>query len=112
MHAQVGTGDRSEKIKTYNYKDSRVSDHRLKLNFDLTSVMEGDLEDSLQVRYYIAVQVCMHHVMHALGVMSSGLITGVAASMLHWGSTCVRRALAQRPCLLYACLVAFYHRKR
>ncbi|GFR47817.1 hypothetical protein Agub_g9594 [Astrephomene gubernaculifera] len=45
---QVGTGDRSEKIKTYNYKDSRVSDHRIKQNFDLNSIMEGDLEDSLQ----------------------------------------------------------------
>jgi peptide chain release factor 1 len=46
---QVGTGDRSEKIKTYNYKDSRVSDHRIKMNFDLNSIMEGDLEDTLQV---------------------------------------------------------------
>ncbi|EFJ46039.1 hypothetical protein VOLCADRAFT_105686 [Volvox carteri f. nagariensis] len=46
--SQVGTGDRSEKIKTYNYKDSRVSDHRIKQNFDLNSVLEGDLEDSLQ----------------------------------------------------------------
>ncbi|GLC44502.1 hypothetical protein PLESTB_000066400 [Pleodorina starrii] len=46
--SQVGTGDRSEKIKTYNYKDSRVSDHRIKQNFDLNGVLEGDLEDSLQ----------------------------------------------------------------
>ncbi|KAG2494981.1 hypothetical protein HYH03_006914 [Edaphochlamys debaryana] len=46
--SQVGTGDRSEKIKTYNYKDSRVSDHRIKQNFDLPSIMEGDLEDTLQ----------------------------------------------------------------
>lgn len=46
--SQVGTGDRSEKIKTYNYKDSRVSDHRIKVNFDLNSLLEGDLEDSLQ----------------------------------------------------------------
>ncbi|KXZ55752.1 hypothetical protein GPECTOR_2g1302 [Gonium pectorale] len=46
--SQVGTGDRSEKIKTYNYKDSRVSDHRIKQNFDLNTLMEGGLEDSLQ----------------------------------------------------------------
>ncbi|GIL86243.1 hypothetical protein Vretifemale_14623 [Volvox reticuliferus] len=46
--SQVGTGDRSEKIKTYNYKDSRVSDHRIKQNFDLSGVLEGNLEDSLQ----------------------------------------------------------------
>lgn len=44
----MGTGDRSEKIKTYNYKDSRVSDHRIKMNFDLNSIIEGDLEDTLQ----------------------------------------------------------------
>lgn len=35
--SQVGTGDRSEKIRTYNYKDSRVSDHRIGQNFDLFS---------------------------------------------------------------------------
>jgi peptide chain release factor 1 len=37
----VGTGDRSEKIKTYNYKDARCSDHRLKQNYDLNKVGEG-----------------------------------------------------------------------
>ena len=46
-NAQVGSGDRSEKIKTYNYKDSRVSDHRLKMNFDLNSVMEGGIEECI-----------------------------------------------------------------
>lgn len=46
--SQVGTGSRSEKIKTYNYKDSRMSDHRTKMNFDLNKVLEGGLEDSIQ----------------------------------------------------------------
>ena len=45
---QVGTGDRSEKIKTYNYKDNRVTDHRLNQNFALTPVLEGELEDVIQ----------------------------------------------------------------
>ena len=45
---QVGTGSRSEKIKTYNFKDSRVSDHRTKVNYDLNCVLEGDLEASIQ----------------------------------------------------------------
>ena len=45
---QVGTGSRSEKIKTYNFKDSRVSDHRTKVNYDLSRVLEGDLEASIQ----------------------------------------------------------------
>jgi hypothetical protein len=45
---QVGTGSRSEKIKTYNFKDSRVSDHRCKNNYDLNKVMEGELEPTIQ----------------------------------------------------------------
>ncbi|MFM7544900.1 MAG: peptide chain release factor 1 [Synechococcales cyanobacterium] len=45
---QVGTGSRSEKIRTYNYKDNRVTDHRLGQNFTLTSVLEGDLEVIVQ----------------------------------------------------------------
>ncbi|MEB3159380.1 MAG: peptide chain release factor 1 [Synechococcus sp.] len=43
--AQVGTGDRSEKIRTYNAKDNRVTDHRLGRNFSLDPVLEGQLED-------------------------------------------------------------------
>lgn len=46
--SQVGTGSRSEKIRTYNYKDNRVTDHRLGQNFTLTSVLEGDLENVIQ----------------------------------------------------------------
>ncbi len=42
--AQVGTGDRSEKIRTYNYKDNRVTDHRLGRNFSLEPVLNGELE--------------------------------------------------------------------
>jgi peptide chain release factor 1 len=46
--SQVGTGARSEKIRTYNYKDNRVTDHRLNQNFTLTPVLEGDIEDLIQ----------------------------------------------------------------
>ena len=42
---QVGTGSRSEKIRTYNYKDNRATDHRLGRNFSLEPVLEGQLED-------------------------------------------------------------------
>jgi len=45
---QVGTGSRSEKIRTYNYKDNRVTDHRLNQNFSLNSFLEGDIEDAIQ----------------------------------------------------------------
>ena len=43
--AQVGSGDRSEKIRTYNYKDNRVTDHRLGRNFALEPVLDGQLQD-------------------------------------------------------------------
>lgn len=42
--SQVGTGDRSERIRTYNYPQDRVTDHRIGQNFSLTPVMEGDLD--------------------------------------------------------------------
>jgi peptide chain release factor 1 len=43
--AQVGTGDRAEKIRTYNFPERRVTDHRVKLTVhDLDSVLEGGLE--------------------------------------------------------------------
>ncbi len=46
--SQVGTGSRSEKIRTFNYKDNRVTDHRLGENFSLNPVLEGDLESIIQ----------------------------------------------------------------
>ncbi|HTL88551.1 MAG TPA: peptide chain release factor 1 [Leptolyngbya sp.] len=46
--SQVGTGSRSEKIRTYNYKDNRVTDHRLGQNFALNPVLEGDLETVIE----------------------------------------------------------------
>jgi peptide chain release factor 1 len=46
--SQVGTGSRSEKIRTYNYKDNRVTDHRLGQNFTLSPLLEGDLETVIQ----------------------------------------------------------------
>ncbi len=44
--SQVGTGDRSEKIRTYNYPQNRVTDHRINLSsYNLPRVMEGDLDE-------------------------------------------------------------------
>jgi peptide chain release factor 1 len=43
--AQVGTGERSEKIRTYNYPQSRVTDHRINVSsHNLQAVLEGDLD--------------------------------------------------------------------
>ncbi len=44
---QVGTGDRSEKIRTYNYKDNRTTDHRLGCNFSLEPILAGQLDEIL-----------------------------------------------------------------
>jgi peptide chain release factor 1 len=44
--SQVGTGERSEKIRTYNYPQSRVTDHRINLSsYNLPAVMDGDLDE-------------------------------------------------------------------
>jgi peptide chain release factor 1 len=44
--SQIGTGDRSEKIRTYNYKESRVTDHRIGLTVhNLAEILEGDLDE-------------------------------------------------------------------
>ena len=43
--SMVGSGDRSEKIRTYNFPQSRVTDHRIKFNsYQLDSVLDGDLQ--------------------------------------------------------------------
>lgn len=45
----VGTGDRSDKIRTYNYPQNRVTDHRINLTlYNLDSIMEGDLDEIIQ----------------------------------------------------------------
>jgi len=44
--SQIGTGDRSEKIRTYNFPDRRVTDHRINFtSHQLESVLEGDLDE-------------------------------------------------------------------
>ena len=46
--SQVGTGDRSEKIRTYNFPQGRVTDHRINLSlYKIDAVMNGDLQELL-----------------------------------------------------------------
>ncbi len=44
--SQVGTGDRSERIRTYNYPQGRVTDHRIGLTlYRIDSILNGDLDE-------------------------------------------------------------------
>ena len=42
--SQVGTGDRSERIRTYNFPQGRLTDHRIGQNLDVREVIEGNLD--------------------------------------------------------------------
>ena len=55
--SQIGTGDRSEKIRTYNFKENRVSDHRIGLTIhQLDTFMEGYIDEVVDalISYYQA----------------------------------------------------------
>ena len=46
--SQVGSGDRSERIRTYNFPQGRVSDHRINLTlYKLDQIMQGDLDETI-----------------------------------------------------------------
>ena len=58
--SQVGTGDRSEKIRTYNFPQNRVSDHRIGLTLHkLDRVLEGDIDEIIEslIAHYQAVRL-------------------------------------------------------
>lgn len=64
--AQVGTGDRSERIRTYNFPQNRVTDHRYNVStFDLPKLMEGQLELILDPIRVIVCEQRLEQLRHA-----------------------------------------------
>jgi peptide chain release factor 1 len=47
--AQVGTGERSEKIRTYNFPQNRITDHRISITlYRLDQILDGDLDEIIE----------------------------------------------------------------
>ncbi|XP_068344876.1 peroxisomal ATPase PEX6-like isoform X2 [Pyrus communis] len=65
--SQVGTGSRAEKIRTYNFKDNRVTDHRLKTNYELTSFLGGDIDNAIQACVSLEQQELLEELAESVG---------------------------------------------
>ena len=62
---QIGTGDRSERIRTYNYPQGRLTDHRIGMNLSLQSVIDGDLDSLILALYNIDYEARIENLLKA-----------------------------------------------
>ena len=62
---QIGTGDRSERIRTYNYPQGRLTDHRIGMNLSLQSVIDGDLDSLIVALYNIDYEARIENLLKA-----------------------------------------------
>ncbi|KAM7501271.1 hypothetical protein LguiB_000175 [Lonicera macranthoides] len=69
--SQVGSGARAEKIRTYNFKDNRVTDHRLKMNFELTGFLDGNIERAVQSCASMEQKEILEELADSVGVPSN-----------------------------------------
>lgn len=66
--SQIGSGDRSERIRTYNFPQNRVTDHRINLTlYNLNRVMEGELDDLVNALRERDVELRLQKLMEKLG---------------------------------------------
>ena len=62
---QIGTGDRSERIRTYNYPQGRLTDHRIGMNLSLQSVVEGALDDLIEALHNVDYEARIDNLLKA-----------------------------------------------
>ena len=62
---QIGTGDRSERIRTYNFPQGRLTDHRIGMNFSLPSIVEGNLEALIEAMHNIDYEARIENLLKA-----------------------------------------------
>jgi peptide chain release factor 1 len=78
--SQVGTGSRSEKIRTYNYKDARVTDHRLSQNFSLENFLQGKLDEVIDACAFEDQRRRMESMMNEQNHLADEVSSGASSS--------------------------------
>ncbi|RCL30037.1 MAG: peptide chain release factor 1 [Puniceicoccaceae bacterium] len=62
---QIGTGDRSERIRTYNFPQGRLTDHRIGMNFSLPTIVEGNLDALIEALHAVDYEARIENLVKA-----------------------------------------------